>query len=86
MEDSDVDYVSLPFTPSTTPRPSMAPPPPQSLENNPEICVTNVTGDEIKFVFGGAPGSIPGALPSPLVAGSHQIIPEMEMAEPMDHS
>ena len=64
----------------------MAPPPPQSLENNPEICVTNVTGDEIKFVFGGAPGSIPGALPSPLVAGGHQIIPEMEMAEPMDHS
>ena len=53
MEDSDVDYVSLPFTPSTTPRPSMAPCP-QSAENNPEICVTNVTGDEIKFVFGSA--------------------------------
>jgi len=93
MEDSDVDYVSLPFTPSTTPRPSMAPPPPQSLENNPEICVTNVTGDEIKFVFGGAPG----AVPPPSVTGNHQIQPEImatgshqiqqpEMAEPMDHS
>lgn len=82
MEESDVDYVSLPFTPSTTPRPSMAPPtpgPPQNTENNPEICVTNVN-DEIKFVFGGALS----AVVAPSVVGSNQIQPEM--AEPMDHS
>ena len=76
MEDSDVDYVSLPFTPSTTPRPSMAPCP-QSAENNPEICVTNVTGDEIKFVFGSA-GSNPAH-----VTETNQI---QQAAEPMDHS
>lgn len=91
MEESDVDYVSLPFTPSTTPRLSMVPPPgyipgggglcpPQSAENNPEICVTNATGDEIKFVFGSAAATAAASL-----TGSCQVL-QPEMAEPMDHS
>lgn len=68
MEDSEVDYMSLPFTPSTTPRPSVT----FSDCNNPEICVTNVTGDEIKFVFGSTP--------------TQPVVAEQPQVEPMDHS
>ena len=61
MEDTEVDYMSLPFTPaSLTPRPSVA------IENNPEICVTNVTGDEIKFVFGSAGSNPPKSEVEPM--------------------
>lgn len=49
MEDSEVDYMSLPYTPL------MASAASGDSFNNPEICVTNVTGDEIKFVFGSEP-------------------------------
>jgi hypothetical protein len=83
MEDSDVDYVSLPFTPTaTSPRPSLVPKGPQQLptvvypvETHPEICVTNVTGDEVKFVFG-------SDIAPPALVSSEALIQE----EPMDHS
>lgn len=49
MEDTEVDYMSLPYTPLMTSASMIG-----DSYNNPEICVTNVTGDEIKFVFGAA--------------------------------
>ena len=75
MEDSDVDYMTLPYTPDTgsiTPRPSLLPAG-LSIDSacNPEICVTNATGDEIKFVFGQQ-------------LQNQQVL--SEAVEPMDHS
>ena len=77
-EETEIDYDL--FTASCTPRPSPRPSVTFSdTYNNPEICVTNVTGDEIKFVFGasGPPGLLTTAPPvqSPTVS-----------SEPMDHS
>lgn len=76
MEDSDVDYMSLPLTPSTTPRPSVTFASVGADTNNPEICVTNVTGDEIKFVFGSTT-----PLPPPPMSTAEQ-----PQVEPMDHT
>jgi hypothetical protein len=66
-EDNEVDYISLPFTPASTAASMIA-----DSYNNPEICVTNVTGDEIKYVFGTAAAAVSA--------------PGLTTAEPMDHS
>ena len=83
LEETEIDYMSLPFTPSTTPRPSVTF---SDAYNNPEICVTNVTGDEIKFVFGTAVSSSAATSPSLLTTSMAASSPAVSAAEPMDHS
>jgi len=78
MEDTEVDYISLvPYTPMS-PIPTSAPPTgvPFPNSDHPEICVTNVTGDEIKFVFGAAAES----------ALNNSDPNRLGISEPMDHS
>ena len=77
MEDTEVDYISLPYVPMS---PTSAPPVPSFANiEHPEICVTNVTGDQIKFVFGGNVGNVPSA-------NSNNETLDPEASEPMDHS
>ena len=83
-EETEIDYDL--FTPSCTPRPSPRPSVTFSdTYNNPEICVTNVTGDEIKFVFGAA-GATAGGSPGLLTTAPQPPQIQPPTAEPMEHS
>ena len=94
MEDTEVDYISLPYVPMS---PTSAPPISFPATNtapsdHPEICVTNVTGDQIKFVFGTAATVAncsnldPNHLPPQHQQQQHYRHHQQSEAEPMDHS
>ncbi len=86
--DTDVDYMSLPmplsaFAASSAAAASMFSDP----LNHPEICVTNVTGDEIKYVFGQTgSSSSPPPTGSAGSATNFGTAAGVRTAEPMDHT